>query len=251
MNEWHSDYHPYQSKQFEIAGGAFQDIAIAGLAQDDVGDKFAEFLSMQAKRGVADARMAVKYPGQKAGGAQFAEDVLLQQRLVDARHRCGVEAAFGHSGGGELSAQDGVGNAFGGDGIHQAGGVADQQLATARERPVAWRERNEVAVAFDLLDARDAQFAQVVCELCLQVGAGAMRAENSHREMGSLGKHPGVAGVNGVEIESRHLAEAREIFVSKINLVFQRGGESGKIGPAGGLGGGAVNTVGGDDEFCA
>ncbi len=80
----------------------------------------------------------VQKPGEQAGGAEFVEDGRAKEVEVAICCDGGIEAGVQQSLGSELAAEEGIGNALGGDGVDEASGVA-----TSRMRPRARGSRRE------------------------------------------------------------------------------------------------------------
>src|ERR1039458_4002411 len=101
-----------QAEPFQITRWPVHGIAVGTPAHDHVGDEFAKPLPAQPESAVTDARMMIKKFRQKSAGAKFAQNRLLQQRLVAMTDFGHFQPAFGQGCGGELSALNCIRNAF-------------------------------------------------------------------------------------------------------------------------------------------
>src|SRR5580658_8225037 len=90
-------------KQLKITRGSPERVTVARGANHHVGHEFAKFLAVEAEHTVAHAGMVVENPRQQPRRAQFAKNVLLQQRFVNTDDGGDLEPAFGQRGSRELS----------------------------------------------------------------------------------------------------------------------------------------------------
>ena len=149
--------------------------------------------------------------------------------------------------GDELSAVNGAGDPFGGDGIGKSRGITDEENPIARRAIGSRRQRDEKAVAIDR-HWLDLVMLEVRLEALVEIRTLRPQREHADRKMFALGEDPAVSEGDLSEIELRDVAKPRERFGCYANFAFKRRHDAAFIGKTCRSRDGAVGTVGRDEK---